>query len=167
MNSFRKTLKELRLAQEQKARVRRATDEELGLTDGFHAFDDFRGQMVERIETLMSEFLREAPGFALHHGFYEGRYAVTLSADLPTSPSAGTGREFSRITFLLSPSNEDMILEVGVKMTVRNRDLVSHQASARLPHEPGMESLRSFVEEEMLRFAAAWFRVRQPEAVQA
>ena len=165
MSSFRDRLHKLRVTEEKLARVRnRLSDEQLGLQDGSEASDTVRERLAERIEDRMDDFRVEVPNFTVRRGFYEGKYSINMSLENHEGQAMGAVKEYSRVTFLLSPSREDKSMTQICKVTVRNRDLQSMRVDGNVEAEDDLKSLDAFVDEQMMRFAQAYFS-RQLETV--
>jgi hypothetical protein len=169
MTSFREKLKEIRSSEEQRLRHRvPLSDRELGLDSAAGGCLVARGELVKHLEKLMQEFIAEAPMFEIGHGFFEGRYALSLACDEPfLDESRSVRKHFSRINFLLDPCAPDGSFSITAKLTVRDRDLPKATSSGNLSNSADLEAYRRFGEEQMLRFATEYFAGRaRPQPVQ-
>jgi hypothetical protein len=166
MTSFRDKLKEIRTSEEERHRHRvPLSDRELGLDASAESCLVARGELVKHLEKLMQEFIAEAPMFEIGHGFFEGRYALSLSYDEPfLEEGRGARKHFTRINFLLDPCMPDGSFSITTKLTIRDRDLPKAMASGNLGNRADVDAFVKFGEEQMLRFATEYFagRARSP-----
>ena len=109
MTSFREKLKEIRSSEQERQRQRvPLSDRELGLDATATSSLIARGELVTHLEKLMQDFIAEAAMFEIGHGFFEGRYALSLSYDEPfLDEQRGARKHFTRINFLLDPCAPD------------------------------------------------------------
>ena len=159
MTSFREKLKEIRSSEQERARQRvPLTDHELGLDSTAESCLVARGELVKHLEKLMQDFIAEAPMFEIGHGFFEGRYALSLACDEPSlEEGRGMRKHFTRINFLLDPCAADGSFAITTKVTIRDRDLPKASASGNLVKAADLDTFRAFGEEQMLRFASEYF----------
>jgi len=167
MTSFREKLKEIRASEADRARQRvPLSDHELGLDQPAEQFLAVRGELVRELEKLMSEFIAESPMFEIGHGFFEGKYVLSLSCDepMPDEARGGMRKLFTRINFLLAPCAPDGAFAIATKLTIRDRDLPKGVIEGNLGLPADLAAFRKFGEEQMLRFAADYFAARpQPQ----
>jgi hypothetical protein len=160
MTSFREKLKEIRASEADRARHRvPLSDHELGLDQPAERFLAARGELVRDLERLMNEFIAESPMFEIGHGFFEGKYVLSLSCDEPLLDEArgGLRKQFTRINFLLDPCSPDGTFSITTKVTIRDRDLPKGVMEGNLGTEGDLAAFRKFGEEQMLRFATDYF----------
>lgn len=164
MTSFRDKLKEIRASEAERSRQRvPLSDHELGLDQPAEKFLAARGDLVKDLERLMNEFIAESPMFEIGHGFFEGRYVLSLSCDEPLlEDGRGLRKHFTRINFLLDPCAADGRFSITTKLTIRDRDLPKALIEGNLGHAGDLSAFRSFGEEQMLRFATEYFAGRVP-----
>ncbi len=162
MTSFRDKLKEIRASETERQRHRvPLSDRQLGLDSSSESCLAARGDLVKHLEKLMQEFIAEAPMFEVGHGFFEGRYALTLSYDEPfLDETHGLRKHFTRINFLLDPCLPDGTFSITSKVTIRDRDQPKAGASGNLASSGDLDAFRRFGEEQMLRFATEYFAGR-------
>ncbi len=163
MTSFREKLKEIRASEADRARHRvPLSDHELGLDQPAEKFLSARGELVQELERLMNEFIAESPMFEIGHGFFEGKYVLSLSCDEPVLDEArgGMRKQFTRINFLLDPCAPDGAFSIATKLTIRDRDLPKGVIEGNLAQSADLTAFRKFGEEQMLRFAADYFAAR-------
>lgn len=160
MTSFRDKLKEIRASEAERARHRvPLSDHELGLDQPAERFLLARGELVKELERLMGEFIAESPTFEVGHGFFEGKYVLSLSSDEPLLLEDGRGvrKQFTRINFLLEPCSTDGQFAMTTKITIRDRDLPKAAVEGNLGRAEDLATFRAFGEEQMLRFAGEYF----------
>jgi hypothetical protein len=170
MTNFREKLKEIRSSEQQRHRQRvPLTDHELGLDRNAEESLIARGELVKHLEKLMQDFIAEAPMFEIGHGFFEGRYSLSLACDEPAlEEGRGMRKHFTRINFLLDPCAADRSFSITTKLTIRDRDLPKGYAEGNLGNAADLDAFRRFGEEQMVRFATEYFAhpVRTPQQVQ-
>jgi hypothetical protein len=166
MTDFREKLKEIRATELERQRQRvPLTDHELGLESPAAHHLEVRGQLVKELERMLGDFIAEAPTFEIGHGFFEGKYALSMACDEPTlEEGRGIRKHFSRINFLLDPCGNDGSFSISVKIIVRDRDLPKAAEAGNLDRPEDVDRLRRFAEEQMLRFATEYFASRAPAA---
>lgn len=159
MTNFRDKLKEIRANEAERARQRvPLTDHELGLDQPSEQFLAARGELVTEFERLMNEFIAESPMFEIGHGFFEGKYVLSMSCDEPLlDEGRGMRKHFTRINFLLDPCAADGAFSITTKVTIRDRDLPKGYIEGNLGHRADVDAFRQFGEEQMLRFASEYF----------
>lgn len=162
MTSFREKLKEIRNSEQERQRQRvPRSDHELGLDSSATNCLVARGELVKHLEKLMQDVIAEAPMFEIGHGFFEGRYALSLSYDEPyLDEGHGARKHFTRINFLLDPCAPDGSFSITTKLTIRDRDLPKGSVSGNLVNPADLDAFRRFGEEQMLRFATEYFAGR-------
>src|SRR5262245_35219635 len=109
MTDFREKLKEIRATELERQRHRvPLTDHALGLDSPAAHHLEVRAQLVKDLEKLVADFIAEAPTFEMGHGFFEGKYALSMAYDEPIlDEGRGLRKHFSRINFLLDPCGND------------------------------------------------------------
>ena len=162
MTSFREKLKEIRASEQQRLRSRvPLSDHELGLDASAETCLVARGELVKHLEKMMEDFISEAPMFEIGHGFFEGRYALSLSYDEPfLEEGRGARKHFTRINFLLDPCAADGGFSITAKVTIRDRDQPKATVAGNLNQPSDVDALHRFGEEQMLRFASESFAGR-------
>ncbi len=169
MTNFRDKIREIRASESERTRQRvPRSDHELGLDQPAEKFLTARGELVKEFERLMGELIAEAPMFEVGHGFFEGKYDLSLSYDEPVLEEGRPLRKhFTRINFLLDPCAADGTFSITTKITIRDRDLPKGYIAGNLGSEGDLTAFRKFGEEQMLRFAADYFAARPaPQQVQ-
>ena len=168
MTDFREKLKEIRASEQERQRQRvPLTDHELGLDSPATHHLEVRAHLVKDLERMVSDFIDEAPTFEMGHGFFEGKYALSMSYDEPFLDEArGLRKYFSRISFLLDPCASDGTFSMTAKITVRDRDLPKAIEAGNLDRIEDVDRLKKFAEAQMLRFAGEYFASR-PQAAPA
>jgi hypothetical protein len=164
MTDFREKLKVIRATEQDRLRHRvPLTDHELGLDSRSTHHLEVRAHLVRDLEKMVSDFIAEAPTFEMGHGFFEGKYALSMAYDEPFLDEArGLRKHFSRISFLLDPCASDGSFSITTKITVRDRDLPKASESGNLDVGADVDRMRRFAEEQMLRFATEYFATRTP-----
>src|SRR5262249_56015014 len=115
-------------------------------------------RLVRDLEQMLADFIAEAPTFEMGHGFFEGKYALSISYDEPfLDEGRGLRKHFSRINFLLDPCSADGSFSITAKITVRDRDLSKASDSGNLDHAADIDRLKKFAEAQLLRFATEYF----------
>ncbi len=164
MTNFRDKLKEIRASEAERSRQRiPLSDHELGLDQPAEKYLSARGELVKELERLMNEFIAESPMFEIGHGFFEGKYVLSLSCDEPLlEDGRGVRKHFTRINFLLDPCAADGHFSITTKLTIRDRDVPKGLIEGNLGVGSDLAAFRSFGEEQMLRFATEYFAGRVP-----
>ena len=127
---------------------------------------EFREQVEEVIDRLADSFQAEAPCFVLTRGFFEGKYMLALRFDEEALREDGrTERTFSRVLFLLAPHADDETFSAQCKKTIRHRDLETMPISVAMSEE-GLATLSTFIDEQFIAFAKAYFEPSAPNPVQ-
>lgn len=164
MTDFREKLKVIRATEQDRLRHRvPLSDHELGLDASATRHLEVRAHLVKDLEKMVSDFIAEAPTFEMGHGFFEGKYALSMAYDEPfLDEGRGLRKHFSRISFLLDPCAADGSFSITTKITVRDRDLPKASESGNLDQPADVDGMRRFSEEQMLRFAAEYFATRTP-----
>ncbi len=164
MTDFREKLREIRATEQERVRHRvPLTDHELGLDSPATHRLEVRAHLVKDLETMLADFIAEAPTFEMGHGFFEGKYALSMSYDEPfLDEGRGLRKHFSRINFLLDPCSTDGSFSITAKITVRDRDLSKSSDSGNLDHPADVERMKKFAEAQLLRFATEYFATRTP-----
>ena len=159
MTSFREKLQAIRASEEERTRHRvPLSDHDLGLDSSPERFLAARGEIVAEVERLMQEFIAEAPMFEIGHGFFEGKYALSLSHDEPVlEEGRGVRKHFTRVNFLFDPCTADGSFSITTKITIRDRDLVKGLVAGNLSREGDLATFKKFGEEQMVRFATDYF----------
>ncbi|MSR46127.1 MAG: hypothetical protein EXS13_03525 [Planctomycetes bacterium] len=163
MTSFREKLKEIRASEADRSRSRiPLSDHQLGLDQPAEKFLSARGDLVKDLERLMTEFIAESPMFEIGHGFFEGKYVLSLSCDEPLldEQRGGMRKHFTRINFLLDPCAMDGAFSITTKLTIRDRDLQKGVIEGNLGNANDLVAFLKFGEEQMLRFATEYFAGR-------
>jgi len=164
MTDFREKLREIRASEQERLRHRvPLTDRELGLDSPATRRLEVRAHLVQDLERMLADFIAEAPTFEMGHGFFEGKYALSISYDEPFLDEArGLRKHFSRINFLLDPCSADGSFSITTKITVRDRDLPKATESGNLDRGDDVERMRKFAEAQLLRFATDYFASKTP-----
>jgi len=162
MTNFRDKLKEIRASEAERARQRiPLTDHQLGLDQPAERYLAARGDLVKELERLMNEFIAESPMFEVGHGFFEGKYVLSLSYDEPLlEEGRGMRKHFTRINFLLDPCAADGRFSITTKLTICDRDLPKGYIEGSLGNDSDLAAFQKFGEEQMLRFASDYFAAR-------
>jgi hypothetical protein len=164
MTDFRERLKEIRATEQDRLRHRvPLTDHELGLDATSTHHLEVRAHLVKDLEKMVADFIAEAPTFEMGHGFFEGKYALSMAYDEPfLDEGRGLRKHFSRISFLLDPCAADGSFSITTKITVRDRDLPKASESGNLDRPADVERMHKFAEDQLLRFASEYFATRTP-----
>jgi len=164
MTDFREKLREIRASEEERQRHRvPLTDHELGLDSPATHRLEVRAHLVRDLENMLAEFIAEAPTFEMGHGFFEGKYALSMSYDEPfLDEGRGLRKHFSRINFLLDPCSADGSFSITAKITVRDRDLPKSSDTGNLDRSDDVDRMKKFAEGQLLRFATEYFATRIP-----
>ena len=147
MTNFRDKLKEIRASEAERARQRiPLTDHQLGLDQPAERFLAARGELVKELERLMNEFIAESPMFEVGHGFFEGKYVLSLSYDEPLlEEGRGMRKHFTRINFLLDPCAADGRFSITKRqaLTVPPARSISLRAAPIVPPVASRSSTRA------------------------
>src|SRR5262249_48617819 len=120
-------------------------------------------RLVRDLEQMLADFIAEAPTFEMGHGFFEGKYALSMSYDEPfLDEGRGLRKHFSRINFLLDPCSADGSFSITAKITVRDRDLPQSSDTGHRVRADDGERRKKFAGGQPLRFATEYFATRIP-----
>jgi hypothetical protein len=123
---------------------------------------DRLAQVEATLVELSDKFMEVVPAFQRTKSFFEGMYEVQVGNDeVVIGENAKMRKLFSRITFLIDTHAADGRIGIRCKKTVRNRDLESTVASID-PAPATLEGFRTFVDEQFIEFAGAFFGSATP-----
>jgi len=148
----------LRKAIERGEKVRDARDRaelarELSLEELRTLHSQYRLGATEHIESCLRKLVDHLPGFKMQSVMSEEGWGGRLSRDdLHLVPKKGAESRYSRLEVLISPFTPSGILELVVKGTVRNREVLNRKHYQKLS-EYDHDAFWELIDKRVLEFA--------------
>jgi len=135
------------------ARGRAALERELSQEDLRSLHSRFRLELSEHVEHCLQKLADQVPGFKFQSVMNEEGWGGRLSRDdLKLTPGRPPESRYSRLEVLISPLGSVGILEMTVKGTVRNREVLNRKQYQHL-NEFDMDSFKEIIDLRVLEFA--------------
>jgi hypothetical protein len=139
--------KQSRAAQLNEAAARAMSEEECR-----RLHSQYRLALTEYVENCVRELADNFPGFRVETIVDESGWGTAASRDDVNLAAGRRGTFFSRLRVVVSPYSKYHVLELGVKGTVRNKEVLSRNHYQRLA-DVDLESFRELVELWVLDYA--------------
>lgn len=135
------------------ARGRAELERELTLEELKNLHSTYRLELSEHIEDCLKRLADHIPGFKFQSVVSEDGWGARLSRDdLHLSRGRSSENRYSRLEVLISPFGEAGILEMVVKGTVRNREVLNRKHYQKLI-DFDIDSFKELVDLRVLEFA--------------
>ena len=112
----------------------------------------YRLELTDHIEKLLSEMGDNFPGFRIETVVDESGWGAAVSRDDFRMEGGKRGTFFSRLKLVVSPYNTYHVLDINAKGTVRNKELLSRNHYQRLA-DVDLQSFRELLEQWVLDYA--------------
>jgi hypothetical protein len=137
-----------RNAEDRKRAERALTEEEF---KNLHS--QYRLDLSEHIESCLRKLADHFPGFQYQTVVSEDGWGAKVSRDdLNLGPKRSSGNLFSRFELVIRPFTSGHIVELVVKGTIHNKEVVS-QAHYQFLAEADLDSLRAIIDQRVLEYA--------------
>jgi len=138
------------------ARGRAALAKELSLEELRTLHSQYRLELTEHIEHCLMKLTDHLPGFKYQSVMSEEGWGGRLSRDdLHLIPGKQPESRYSRLEVLITPFGTVGILEMIVKGTVRNREVLNRKQFQQL-EEFDLDSFKELVDLRVLEFAEVY-----------
>ena len=113
----------------------------------------YRLELSEHIESCLRKLADHFPGFQYQTVVSEDGWGAKVTRDdLNLGPRRSTGNLFSRFELLIRPFSSAHIVELVVKGTIHNKE-VMHSNHFQFLSEVDVDSLRAIVDQRVLEYA--------------
>jgi len=135
------------------ARGRAALARELSQEELRAMHSRYRLELVDHIEECLTKLADHIPGFKYQSIMSEEGWGGRISRDdLHLNPGRSAESRYSRLELLISPLGSIGILEMTVKGTVRNREVLNRKQYQQLS-EFDLDTFKEMVDLRVLEFA--------------
>ena len=135
------------------ARGRAALARELSQEELRTLHSQYRLELTDYVETCLKKLADHIPGFNYQSVVSDEGWGARLTRDdLHLAPGKSPETRYSRLEVLISPFGTAGILEMVVKGTVRNREVVNRKHYQKLD-DFDVESFKELVDLRILEFA--------------
>ena len=133
-----------------------ALERELTLEELKTMHSGFRLELSEHIEECLKKLADHIPGFDFQSIVSEEGWGGRLTRDdLHLAPGRQAETRYSRLEVLISPFSPSAIIELVVKGTVRNREVLNRKHYQKVD-EFDVDSFRELVDLRVLEFAETY-----------
>lgn len=135
------------------ARGRAALERELSLEELRSLHSRYRLELSEHIELCLKKLADHVPGFKYQSIMSEEGWGGRISRDdLHLNPGRPSESRYSRLEIVITPFSPVGILEMTVKGTVRNREVINRKQYQQLS-ELDLVSFQELIDLRVLEFA--------------
>ena len=138
--------KQIRAAQLNEAAAKALSEEECR-----RRHSQYRLELTDHIEKLLSEMADNFPGFRMETVVDESGWGAAVSRDDFRMEGGKRGTFFSRLKLVVSPYNTYHVLDISAKGTVRNKEVLSRNHYQRLA-DVDLQSFRELLEQWVLDY---------------
>jgi hypothetical protein len=138
--------KQIRAAQLNEAAAKALSEEECR-----RRHSQYRLELTDHIEKLLSEMTDNFPGFRMETVVDESGWGAAVSRDDFRMEGGKRGTFFSRLKLVVSPYNTYHVLDISAKGTVRNKEMLSRNHYQRLA-DVDLQSFRELLEQWVLDY---------------
>lgn len=116
----------------------------------------YRLEMTEHVEDTLKKLADHLPGFEYQAVYSEDGWGARLVRDeLYLEPGSKAETHYSRLEVLVTPFSPSAIIEVTVKGTVRNREMLNRKHYQRLA-EVDLNAFKELIDQRILEFAEVY-----------
>lgn len=134
-------------------RGRAALERELTEEDLRRMHSEYRLVVSEHIEEGLKRLADHLPGFDFKTVVSDEGWGGRLTRDdLKLSPGKQPASLYSRLEILITPFTAAGLLDVSIKGTVRNREVINRKHYQKLP-EVDLDTLQELIDQRILEFA--------------